>query len=170
MLNTTNLSNSFHSQTSLKDTIFSVLISGLKNFMNGLRNTLTDKYVLFIWYKHIYFSLPLNPAIHRMGNTPNILCPRCKGQEESKPCFTFFVSFPKLLWDFISELINLKHAFKIPFKITLRTIIMGTSFQFHDDVQLNILPKDSEFGSKETFVQGWSYHLNNNGNLNIQFN
>ena len=39
---------------------------------------------------------------------------------------------------FISELINLKYDFSIPFKIILKTMIMGTS-QFHDAVQLNIL-------------------------------
>ena len=75
-----------------------------------------------------------------MGNAPNILCPRCKEQEESQPYFIFYCKFPKLLWDFISELINLKYAFNIPFKITLKTIIMGTFFQFHDGLQLNILP------------------------------
>ena len=39
----------------------------------------------------------------------------------------------------ISELINIKYAFNIPFKVTLKTIIMGTAFQFHDGGQLNIL-------------------------------
>ena len=43
--------------------------------------------------------------------------------------------------NFISELINLKYAFNIPFKITQKKpIIMGTSSQFYDSVQLNILP------------------------------
>ena len=46
---------------------------------------------------------------------------------------------------------------------------MGTSFQFHDGVQLNILPtlRDtaSKLCSKEIFVKAWSYLLNNNGNL-----
>ena len=37
----------------------------------------------------------------------------------------------------ISELIiNLKYAFNIPFRITLKTIIMGTSSLFHDGAQL----------------------------------
>ena len=53
--------------------------------------------------------------------------------------------------------------------------MMGTSSQFNDDVQLNIyahLAQTStiEQGSKETFVQAWSSLLNNNVNLNIQFN
>ena len=39
-------------------------------------------YIFSILYKLIYFSLPLNPGIHRMGNTPNTLCPRCKEQKE----------------------------------------------------------------------------------------
>ena len=32
-----------------------------------------------IWYKFIH--PPLNPAIYRVGNAPNILCPRCKEQD-----------------------------------------------------------------------------------------
>ena len=28
----------------------------------------SDGYIFSIWYKLIHFSLPLNPAIHRMGN------------------------------------------------------------------------------------------------------
>ena len=39
----------------------------------------------FVWYKLIYISL--NPAIHRMGYAPNILCPRCKEQEEFQTLF-----------------------------------------------------------------------------------
>ena len=71
-----------------------------------------------------------------------IFCvPNVKNKKSLNPILYFIVSFPKLLWDFISELINLKYAFNIPFKITLKTTIMGTySFQFHDDVQLNIIP------------------------------
>ena len=105
-----------------------------------------DSYIFAILYKLTDYSLPLNPTIHRMGNTGNTL-------------------------DFISELINLKYAFNIPFKITLKTIIMGASSKFHDGVQLNILATLSlrdtapEMGSKEAFVKAWSSLLNNNGNL-----
>ena len=35
VLNTTNISNSFHDQTSLKDTTFLVLITGVKLFLIG---------------------------------------------------------------------------------------------------------------------------------------
>ena len=52
----------------------------------------------------------------------------------------FYSKLSKITLDFISELINLKHTFNIPFKITLKTIIMGTFSQFHDGVQLNMSP------------------------------
>ena len=57
-----------------------------------------------------------------------------KNKKSLSPILYFIASFPKLLRDFIGELINLKYAFNIPFKITLKTIIIGTSFQFHDGV------------------------------------
>ena len=41
--------------------------------------------------------------------------------------------------------INLKYTFNIPFRITLKTIIMGTSSQFHDGAQLKFYP---HFSSK----------------------
>ena len=73
-----------------------------------------------------------------MGNTSNILCPTCvKNKKSLTPVLYFIASFTL---DFISGLINLKYAFNIPFKITFKIIIMGTSSQFHDGVQLNILP------------------------------
>ena len=63
-----------------------------------------------------------------------------KNKKSPKPVLYFIASFHKLLSDFLSELINLKYAFNIPFNITLKTIIMGASFQFHDGVQLNFYP------------------------------
>ena len=41
------ISNSFHGQTSLRNTIFSVLISGVKPLLIGLRNALMDSYILY---------------------------------------------------------------------------------------------------------------------------
>ena len=41
------ISNSFHGQTSLRKTIFSVLISGVKPLLIGLRNALMDSYILY---------------------------------------------------------------------------------------------------------------------------
>ena len=84
-----------------------------------------------------------------------------KNKKSLNPILYFIASFPKLLWDFISELINLKYTFNVPFKSTLKTIIMlGTSFPLHHNgVQLNIL---SIFSSeilllnwaKKAFVEG----------------
>ena len=110
-----------------------------------------------------------------MGNGPNIQCPRCKEQKESQPYFIFYCELFKITLDIIIELINLKYVFDIFFKITLKTIIMGTSSQFNDGVQLNIFPTyssdtTSKLDSKETFVKAWSSLLNNNRNLNIQLN
>ena len=49
-----------------------------------------------------------------------------------------FQNFSRIL---TSELIiNLKYTFNIPFRITLKTIIMGTSSQFHDGAQLKFYP------------------------------
>ena len=99
-----------------------------------------DSYIFSFLYKLINFSLPLSPVIHRMANTSNIMRPRCKEQKDSQPCFIFYYKLPKITLDYVSELINLKYAFNIPFKIFLQTVIMGTSSQFHDGVQLKILP------------------------------
>ena len=77
----------------------------------------------------------------------------------------------------INELIiNLKYTFNIPFRINLKTIIMGTSSQFHDGAQLKFYPHLAQRyytlldWVQETFVKTWSSLLNNNGNLNVQFN
>ena len=45
----------------------------------------TDWFKKWCWDKLIHFSLPLNSAIHRMVNKPNILCPRCWKKGESYP-------------------------------------------------------------------------------------
>ena len=91
------------SQTSLRNTKFSVLISGVKLLLIGLRNVLMGKYINSFLYKLIYFLLPLNPAIHRMGNTLNVLCPRCKEQKNSHPYFIFHWKLSKIALDFIHQ-------------------------------------------------------------------
>ena len=77
--------------------MFSVLISGVKLLLISLRNAPMDSYIFSILYKLIHFSLPLNPAIHRMGNKSNILCPECKKQKGLNPILYIIASFPKLL-------------------------------------------------------------------------
>ena len=77
----------------------------------------------------------------------------------------------------INELIiNLKYTFNIPFKITLKNIIMETSSQFHDGAQLKLYRNLAQRyytlleWIQETFVKAWSSLLNNNANLNVQSN
>ena len=67
--------------------------------------------------------------------------------------------------------INLKYTFNIPFRITLKTIIMGISSQFHDGAQLKFYPHLAQRyyalldWAQETFAKAWSSLLNNNGKL-----
>ena len=99
-------------------------------------------YFLSILYKRIHFSLSLNPAIYRMGRqyTKYSLSQMQRTKRVSTLFYILLQAFENYS-NFISELINLKYAFNIPFKITQKKIIiMGTSSQFHDSVQLNILP------------------------------
>ena len=60
----------------------------------GFRNALMDS---CIFYKLIHFYLPLSPAIHRMGNVPNLLCSRCKEKKSLSLILYCTASFPKLL-------------------------------------------------------------------------
>ena len=62
-----------------EETIFSVLISGENLSLIGLLNAMMV--ALFLSGINIFIFLPLNPAIFRIGNAPNILCPRCKKQD-----------------------------------------------------------------------------------------
>ena len=82
-------------------------------------------YIYFIWYKLIHFSLLLNPAIQRMGNTPKILHPRHMEQVESHPHFIFYYKLSKVTLDYISELIKMNYFFNLPFKFSLKTIEIG---------------------------------------------
>ena len=76
-------------------------------------------YIFSIWYKLIYFSVPSNPAIHRMDNAPNIVCPRCKEQEETEPYFIFYcnikITLRKLLSKITLRLHQLTNQSKICF-------------------------------------------------------
>ena len=138
-----NLLNLFHGQIILKGILFSVL----KIFSNWFKKC-SDCYIFLIWYKLVHFSLPRSSAIHRMGNTPTTLCPRCKEREESHPHFIFHC---KLSQTTLSQLhlshlisINLNYNFQFPFKICVKDILMGTSCHTHDGVKLEILPTLTE--------------------------
>ena len=145
-----------------------------------------------------------------MCNTLNILCPRCREQNESNPHFIFYCKLSKVTPNYISELINLNYSLDIPFKFSLKTIITGSfwipwSCRFknstkilevilmhlvkacHEDRYDKIIElcnfkcnlascfnklRDTadDLGSKKTFLRTLNSILNNNGNLDMQFN
>ena len=97
------------------------------------KNVYIYKYYIYIYLINIYIyiyilsginSPLLNPAIQRMGNTPNILSPRCREQDKSQPHFILYCKLSKITLGYISELINLNYFFTIPFKFSLKTIII----------------------------------------------
>ena len=109
----TNLSNLLHGQITLKITLFLPPKHGakwVKIFTDWFKKC-TDGYIFSLWYKLIHFSLPLTPALHRMGNNPNSLCPRCKEREESHLHFIFRYRLSQTILAFINKLINLNYTF-----------------------------------------------------------
>ena len=64
------------------DTIFSVLVFGRNRLLIGLSNAMV---IFFLSDINSFIFLPLNPGIYRTSDVPNILCPRCKKQDESHP-------------------------------------------------------------------------------------
>ena len=83
-----------------KETIFSFLIFGENVLLIGLSNAMMV--INFLSGINLFSFLPLNPAIYRIGNAPNILCPRCK---EVSPHYIANCKLSKVILDFISELI-----------------------------------------------------------------
>ena len=78
--------------------LFSVLILGEIFWLIGLSNAIMV--VFFLSGINLSIFLTFNPPIYRIGNAPNILCPRCKEQGESHPHFTFNCKISKnnLYW------------------------------------------------------------------------
>ena len=66
-----------------EETIFSVLILGGNLILIGLSNAMMVAFLLS--GIDLYVLLPLNSAIHRIGNAPNNLRPKCKEQDEFHP-------------------------------------------------------------------------------------
>ena len=95
-----------------------------------------DGYIFSIWYELVHFSLPLSPAIYRIGNTPTTLCPRCKEGEESHRHFIFHCKLSQTTLNFINELINRNYNFQSPFRICIKDVLMRTSCHTHDGVKL----------------------------------
>ena len=50
------------------------------------------------------------PAIHKMGNSPTTLCPRCKECYETHPLFLFHCKLSQTTLNFINELMNLNYT------------------------------------------------------------
>ena len=97
-------------------TLFFTLTTWDKIFTDWFKKC-TDSYIILSLYyiiKLIHFSLPLNPALHRMGNNPNSLCRRCKEREESHPRFIFHCRLSQATLDYINKLINLNYTFRTP--------------------------------------------------------
>ena len=77
-----------------KETIFSVLIFGENVLLIGSSNVMMV--IFFLSGMNLSIFLPLNPAIDRIGNALNVLCPRCK--DESHPIIPLIASCPELFW------------------------------------------------------------------------
>ena len=115
-----------------------------------------DSYIFFILHD---FSLPLKPAIRRMGNAP-----RCKEQKAKRVSTLMYIllqdfqNFSRLL---ISELIvNVKYNFNIPFRVTLKIIIMRASTQFHRWCTVKILRTLSSEKLLLNWIQGLELSFN----------
>ena len=130
-----------HRQITSKTTLFSPPKHGAKwgKIFTDWFKKCTDGYILSIWYKLVHFSLPLTPALHRMGNNLSSLCPRCKEREESHPHFIFHYRLSQTTLAFINKLINLNYTFWTPFKFSIKDIIIATSPHTHNGVKLEIL-------------------------------
>ena len=93
-------------------------------------------------YKFIRFCFSLNPENHRIGNSSNILCSRCREQDESNLNFIFHCKLFKTTLNFIIGLININYNFSISFKFSPKpkAIINGVFIsQFYDSVYSEIL-------------------------------
>ena len=66
-----------------EETTFAVLILEEILLLIGFPNAIMVAFFLFGINSSIL--LPLSPAIFRIGNAANILCPKCKDQDESRP-------------------------------------------------------------------------------------
>ena len=82
----------------------------------------SNGYIFSLWYKLTHFSLPLNPAIHGMGNSSTPICPRCKEYDETHPHFLFRCKLSQTTLNFINELINLNYTLQSPFRISIKLL------------------------------------------------
>ena len=124
-----------------------------------------DSYIFFILHN---FSLPLKPAIRRVGNAP-----RCKEQKAKRVSTLMYIllqdfqNFSRLL---ISELIvNVKYNFNIPFRVTLKIIIMRASTQFHRWCTVKFYAHSAQRNCFWIGFKAWSSLLTSaNGGISLQ--
>ena len=130
--------------------------------------------ILFLSGINLSILLPLNLAIYRIGNTPNILCPRCKEQDESFLLLQIVQNYSRLHQP--TNIINLNYTMIVSepsqWKLHLNCKIAKISnFTCERVSRLNELQDTAtDLGSKDTFLRAWKPLLNYNWNLNIQFN
>lgn len=106
----------------------------------------------------IHFSFPLNPAIHRMGNSPSILCSRNSKKDDSYLHFIFHWKLPKTTLELITGLINVNCTFNTPFKVSHEAKVIlngGLISQFPDSIYSNILPALLESVSQTFYKDGY---------------
>ena len=127
--------------------------------------------ILFLSGINLSILLPLNPAIYRIGNTPNILCPRCKEQDESFLLLQVVQNYSRLHQPTNITNLNYKMIVSEPsqWKLYLSCKIAKISnFTCKRVSRLNKLQDTAtDLGSKDTFLRTWKSY---NWNLNIQFN
>ena len=150
------------------------------NFLEGhhiLSQESFDAYIFSAWQLYTYsFFSSLRPCntqneLHAKDSVSQMLRTR-----RFSISFYIFCKFSKITLEFISELINMKYSFNIPFKFSLkitRELLLNSlilySVENFTHTQLRVTASELD-SSKETFVKAWSSLSNNNGNLNIQFN
>ena len=144
----------------------------------------------------LFIFLPINPAIYRISNTPNILCPRCKEQDEyHSSVYLFIARFPKLLQTNLNyiNLVSKPSQWKFHLNRMMASILR---FYWHlsycrrkafneaydkinkfSNFKYNLLSRFNKFqdtatelGLKDTFLRTWDSLINYDQSLNIQFN
>ena len=82
--------------------------------------------VLYMIYKYIlYIYICIYIILYIYIYIWYIFCPRCREEDESHTHFIFYCKLSKVTLAYTSELINLNYYFNIPFKFSLKTIMMG---------------------------------------------
>ena len=116
-------------------------------------------------YKFINFPHPLIPEIDRIGNSPNILFPRSREQDESHPILFSIASC--LNYIRIYSPYFLRNVFQAFYKDEFDRINELSYFKCSLASRLNKLRDTAiDLGLWHTLSKTWNSLLNNNGSLN----